>query len=84
MSYQVYIEETAMETMITTGGRQRRELKEFVRSLASDPFNEGDFFEFDRAGRKVLTKLVADYAVSFWPDHAVKEVKVFQISKADE
>ena len=52
--------------------------------LASDPYTEGDFFEFDRTGRKVFTKLVSDYAVCFWPDHAVKEVKVFQISKADE
>ena len=73
-----------METMIATRGRQRRELKEFVRMLASDPYIEGDFFEFDRIGRKVFTKLVSDYAVCFRPDHAVKEVKVFQISKADE
>ncbi len=59
-------------------------MKEFIGSLASDPFNEGDFSEFDRTSRKVFTKLVIDFAVSFWSDHAVKEVKVFEVSKADK
>jgi hypothetical protein len=84
MKYEVYIEETAVETITGTRGRKRSAIKNFIRSLDVDPFNEGDFFEFDRIGRKVFTKIVADYAISFWPDHPVKEIKVFQISKADE
>lgn len=84
MRYKVYIEETAVEMIAATRGTQRNALKEFIRSLASDPFNEGDFFELDSIDRKVFTTLVGEYAVSFWPDHAVKEIKVFQISKADK
>ena len=83
MKYQDYIEEKAVETIAATRGRQRAVLREFVRSLAVDPFNDGDFSEHDRIGRRVFTKLEADYAISYWPDHSVNEIKVFEISKAD-
>lgn len=56
MKYQVYIEEKAVETIAATRGRKRAALREFVRSLAIDPFNEGDFSELDRIGRRVFTK----------------------------
>lgn len=83
MKYRVYIEEEAVETIAATRGRQRAALMKFVRGLALAPFNEGDFSELDQIGRRVFTKLVADYAVSYWPDHSVNEIKVFQVSRAD-
>ena len=84
MRYSVFIEESAVEAVAATRGRQRKDLKEFIRSLGTDPFNEGDFPETDDTGRKIFTKLIGAYAVSFWSDHAVKEIKVFDVLKADD
>ena len=59
-------------------------MKDFIRSLEDDPFDEADFSEIDDTGRNCFTKVISDYAVSYFPDHAVKEVKVFEVVRADE
>lgn len=84
MSYKVFIEEKAVDVVAATRGQQRKGLKEFIRSLGYNPFTEDDFPEIDNTGREVYTKLVGAYAVTYWSDHAVKEVKVLEIIKADE
>mgnify|MGYP005854586897 FL=1 len=83
MTYQVFIEEAAVDFIASTRGRKRKMLRTFVHELSSDPFNQGDFTEIDDTGRQTCTKLVDDFAVSYYPDHAVKEIKVFQIAFAD-
>lgn len=56
----------------------------FVRSLAGNPNMIGDFSEKDGAGRTVQIKIVGRYAVTFWADHAVSEVKITHIKPADK
>lgn len=56
---------------------------DFISSLADDPFRKGDFSEKDEVGRTVWVKIVDRYAVTFWADHAVEEVKATHIKKAD-
>jgi hypothetical protein len=34
-------------------------------------------------GNPVQIKIIGDYALTFWADHAVKEVKVTRIERAD-
>ena len=55
----------------------------FLESLANDPDRPGDYIECDDAGRSVQIKIVGDFALTYWADHAVKEVKVTKIEKAD-
>ena len=69
---------------ITTDGDTRQGLRDYIRSLEIDPFDEGDFSETDSQGRIVFTKIVSDFAISFFVDHAVKEVKVYQLIRADK
>lgn len=56
----------------------------FVRSRADNPFTTGDFTEKDDAGRTVPIKVVGRFAITFWADHAVSEVKVTHIKPADK
>jgi len=51
--------------------------------LADNPTKPGDYEERDDAGRPIQIKIVGDYALTYWADHAVREVKVIQIEKAD-
>ena len=81
-SYRVFIEEGALEVLEGIRGLTRSRLRQFIQNLGNDPFEEGDFTETDAAGRRSFCKIIKGYALSYYPDHAVKEVKVFEISRA--
>jgi len=82
-TYAVYINEQALEAAPRSGiGRER--VMKFVHSLASSPNTAGDFTEKDHAGRTVQVRVVSGYAITFWADHAVSEIKVTHIKSADK
>ena len=64
-------------------GAQKNRLGLFVDSLSEDPFEEGDYSEKDETDRHIQVKVIGQYAVTFWSDHAVKEVKVVDVRRAD-
>jgi hypothetical protein len=55
----------------------------FLESLSSDPFRRGDYEEHDDVGRPVQIKIIGNFALTYWTDHAVKEVKVTRVERAD-
>jgi hypothetical protein len=81
--YQVYINQEALVSA-PRSGPARKAVMDFVRSLASDPYSHGDFAEQDEVGRTVQVKIVGRFAITFWADHAVAEVKVTHIKPADK
>lgn len=80
--YAVFIHEQALAATPHSTA-QCEPLMKFVRSLAANPNTTGDFAERDNTGRTVQVKLVGRYAITFWADHAVSEVKVTHIKSAD-
>lgn len=82
-SYAVFISEQALASAPRTGPAREQVMK-FIRALADDPNFTGDFQERDGAGRTVQVKIIGRYAVTFWADHAVSEVKVTHIKSADK
>jgi hypothetical protein len=81
--YQVYINQEAL-VAAPRSGPTRRAVMDYIRSLATDPFSRGDFAESDEVGRTVYVKIVGRFAVTFWADHPVSEVKVTHIKPADK
>ena len=67
--------------------RQTRKTRDLILNffdfLANNPSTEGDYQELDKVGRAVQIKVLGDCAVTFWTDHAVKEIKVVKVEKAD-
>lgn len=63
--------------------REREQILSFLESLADNPFKPGDYEERDDVDRPLRIKIVGNYALTYWADHAVKEVKVTKIEKAD-
>ncbi len=55
----------------------------FLESLAGNPGKPGDYEERDEIGRPVQIKIVGSHSLTYWADHAVKEIKVTKIEKAD-
>jgi mRNA-degrading endonuclease RelE of RelBE toxin-antitoxin system len=81
--YAVFINEQALASTPRSAA-QREPLMKFVRSLADNPNATGDFTERDNTGRTIQVKVVGRYAVTYWADHAVSEVKVTHIKSADK
>ena len=63
--------------------RQRDLMLGFLERLGGDPFAKGDYEEKDEVGRPVQIRVIGNYALTYWADHAVKEVKVTRIELAD-
>ena len=82
-TYAVFINEQALAAA-PRSGMQRESVMKFIRSLADNPNTAGDFVEKDNAGRVVQVKVIGCYAVTFWADHAVSEIKVTHIKSADK
>jgi hypothetical protein len=80
--YVVFINEQALGS-IPRAGESLVAILKFVRSLAENPNAPGDFSEVDGSGRVVQVKVIGRHAITYWPDHAVSEVKVTHIRPAD-
>jgi hypothetical protein len=83
MDYEVYLRREVFEFLRQCRGADREQLLMLLRSLGRDPFRRGDFTEPDRAGRGIEVLVFRRYAVLYWADHAVKELKVVEIRYAD-
>jgi hypothetical protein len=81
--YRLYLRFEAAETLRILRGAQRTAIIAFVDSLKSDPNSRGDYSETDETGRNIEIKVIGSFAITYWPDHPVKEVKVVDISRAD-
>jgi len=82
-AYAVFIHEQALAAA-PRSRMQREAVMRFIRSLADNPNTAGDFTEKDLAGRIVQVKVIGRYAVTFWADHAVSEIKVTHVKSADK
>jgi hypothetical protein len=80
--YQVYINQEALLSA-PRSAPQRKAVMDFIRSLAASPHSTGDFAERDEVGRTVYIKIVGRFAITFWADHPVSEVKVTHIRPTD-
>ena len=52
-------------------------------SLAKHPFTVGDFEETSPAGRKYQVKVFDDLIVTFWVDHAARELSIVECAVVD-
>jgi hypothetical protein len=83
LPYVVFISELALASAPKSGS-QRESVMKFIRSLADNPGEIGDFTEKDDAGRVLQVKVIGRHAIAFWADHAVSEIKVTHIKLADK
>ena len=81
--YAVYLRIEAAELLKSIAAQHRREMENFIDSLAGNPFRTGDYAETDSVGRPIQIKILGNFAVAFWANHAVKEIKVVAIVRAD-
>lgn len=61
----------------------RNQVIKFLETLAADPFQTGDYTEQDPSSRVLQVKIIGLWAIVYWADHPVCEVKVVHILPSD-
>jgi mRNA-degrading endonuclease RelE of RelBE toxin-antitoxin system len=81
--YEVFLRSEAVQSMRSIPNTARRRISALIDSLSADPALNGDYQISDRTGRSIEIKILQSYAITFWVDHAAREIKVIDISHAD-
>jgi mRNA-degrading endonuclease RelE of RelBE toxin-antitoxin system len=81
MGYAVYLHLDLLEA-VPSRGRQRRQIMNFLRSLADNPRAPSDFNDRDSSLRTRQIKIIGQYAVTYWVDDPVKAVMVVSVQPA--
>jgi len=77
--YTVFLRQEAAASMVRIKGKRKRAIEAFISYLSENPFEEGDFSESDESGRVTFTKVIRDFAITYFPDHAVCEIKILEV-----
>jgi len=77
--YTVFLRQEAAASMVRIKGNRKRTIEAFISYLSENPFEEGDFSESDESGRVTFTKVIRDFAITYFPDHAVCEIKILEV-----
>lgn len=81
MDYTVFVNLEVAESIRAVRGRHKRNILDFLKAVGRSSFTTGDL-QTDRDGRMVQIKVFGPYSLAYWPDHAVKEVKVIDFYHA--
>jgi hypothetical protein len=70
--------------MAVFNGARKRERKAFLElfdRLAANPFQESDWTADDSTGRTHYRLVVARHLVTYWADHAAREVRIVSLEQ---
>ncbi len=81
-AYAVYIHLDLLE-LVPGRGEQRKQIMNFIRSLAENPHTPGDYTDQDESLRTRQIKIVARYAITYWVDDPVGSVMIVGVRLAD-
>ena len=84
MAYEVILHGQAWHLLAATQGATRRRLLAVLDQVAAEPFRVGDLQQRDPAGRINEVVLIGDWLVTYWADHATREIRVVALELADE
>ena len=77
--YHLVVHGEAVKVLLACRAQRRHQLIRILDQLAANPFATGDFQERDEAGREQEVKLVSGFILTYYADHAVKELRVTDI-----
>jgi hypothetical protein len=77
-NYEFVLSGEAARFLLGSPARVRVQAEGIFDSLASNPFVEADFAEHGPTGRVYYVKVYGDIIVTYWADHAVREIRILR------
>jgi hypothetical protein len=81
MIYRYALDCEVAEDILELSSKQRSRFIQIFRQLADDPFQTGEQIFKDFAGRDIQKKKFDRWLISFWADHAGKEVRIVGLQR---
>lgn len=79
--YRFLLAAEAFRFLLTLRAAERQMLDDVFETLARQPFLTGDYQEYDGDGRPMEVLLKGRFLLTFWSDHAAKEVRVVRVER---
>ena len=79
--YESHLSSQAATFLVGLPRRQQRKVLDLADQIALHPFQISDYQTADAAGHEVDNLLLDDFLFTYWVDHAVKEVRITEITK---
>jgi len=76
----VYSEEAVRQIVDLRPAGKRRHVLDQIERLAENPSTQGDFEVIDSQRRTNQIVVFSGIAITFWSDHAVKELRVVAVT----
>ena len=77
--YEPVLSSKALGAFLGLTKKKQKQLSKILYQLGSYPSQVGDYSFQDDTGRDVQYILLGDYVISFWADHAMKEMRIVEI-----
>jgi hypothetical protein len=83
-AFEVVLHGQAWHLPAATQGATRRQLLAVLDQVAADPFPIGDLQQLESGGRVHEVVLLGNWLVTYWADHAAREIRVVALELADD
>ena len=71
----------ASSFLVNLSKAKQRKVVGLIFQLADHPMQLGDYATRDELGHEIQHLMIGDWHLSFWPDHAVRELRVTEIAE---
>lgn len=79
VSYNLIVDGEALNSLLGCRSSERQRLIQFLDRLSADPFQLGDCEIRPPNDRVYQIKFLAPFKITYWADHAIKEVRVVDL-----
>ncbi len=79
---QMVFHEDVVDLLLRFRRRERKSIQQGFAILLSDPYRQPDFQELDQSLRPIQVLVHRDWAISYWLDNHVKEIRIVSVEHA--
>lgn len=83
-AYRLVLDENAAMTLVTASRAEQHKVGGLLDRMKSTPFRAGDFQQRDANGRLHEVLLQDDWLVTYWCDHAVREIRIVELERVED
>ncbi len=79
VGYSYVLSEVATNFALGLPRKEQHRFAMVCRILADSPHRNGDYVTTDHAGRILQNLLIDDWVITYWTDHATKELRIVEL-----
>jgi hypothetical protein len=83
-AYELVLTEAAAMVFAAARTADQRRLVWMLEALKIAPFRPGDFQERDAHGRVNEVRLTGDWLITYWADHATRELRIMRLERVED